>query len=247
MSKPPKSPSIFSVLQPLSDIDQLQHERMEEKPLDPPMALLKTWQSQRLARTYADLLASPRYRLACLFFLEDIYAPRDFSQRDHDITEMYAFMQRFVPGTLLRPLTKTIQLYDLTNQLDARLLDVLIHQLGVTDHLTEAQYAEGYRLCDNYVERVKQIETIYQIGRQLDDIIHLPLTGTALHMASVPARRAGWTELTEFMDRGYRAFKHMEGADYFLDTIRARERRILARIYRLEPEPFNLDLPSGDD
>jgi hypothetical protein len=244
MSQSPKPPSIFSILRPLSDIERLQHERQEDKPLDPHMALLKTWQSQRLARTYADLLASSRYRLACLFFLEDIYAPRDFSQRDHDVTEMYAFMQRFVPETLLRPLTKTIKLYDLTNHLDALLLDVLVHQVGITDQITEAQYAEAYRLCDNFTDRVRQIETIYQIGQQLDDIIRLPLTGTALRVAAVPSRRAGWTELVDFMERGFRAFSRMGGAKVFLDTIRKRERRILDQIYAHEPEPFKLERPA---
>ncbi len=228
------------MLRPLSDIEKLEHQQAEAQPLDPQMKVLKTWQSERLARTYADLLETPRYRLACLFFLQDIYAPRDFSQRDRDITEMYAFMQRFVPAVLLRPLTQTIQLYDLTRHLDDHLLDVLVHQLGVTDALTEAQYAEGYRLCDNYVDRVRQIEMIYHIGLQLDDIIHLPFTGTALRVASVPARRAGWTELVDFMDRGYRAFNHMGSANFFLDTIRSRERRILDQIFAAEPEPFKL-------
>jgi hypothetical protein len=241
MSSLPKPPPIFSVLKPLTEIENLQHQRIEAKPLDPQMVMLKAWQSQRLARTYADLLASPRYRLAVLFFLEDIYAPRDFSQRDHDVTEMHAFMRRFVPESLLRPLTKTIQLYDQTNHLDDFLLDVLLHKVGVTDSLSEAQYAEAYRLCDNYVERVEQIEAIYQIGRQLEDVTRLPLTGTALRLAVVPARRAGWIELTEFMERGYRAFKHMQGARFFLDTIRQRERRILKQIYSAEPEPFNID------
>src|SRR5579859_1050898 len=142
MTQSPKPRPLFSVLQPLSGIEKLQHQRMEANPLDPMLAMLKTWQSERLARTYADLLASPRYRLAILFFLEDIYAPRDFSQRDHDVIEMHAFMRRFVPESLLRPLTNTIQLYDQTNQLDQRLLGVLVHEVGVTDSLNEAQYAE---------------------------------------------------------------------------------------------------------
>ena len=241
MSETSPSRNPFNVLRPLSEIDKLKHEQAEARPLNPQMTALKTWQSQRLARTYADLLTTSRYRLACLFFLQDIYAPRDFSQRDRDINEMYAFMQRFVPANLLRPLTKTIQLYDLTNELDERLLEVLVGQLGGAADLSEAKYAEAYRLCDNYVARVRQIETICQIGQQLDEIIRLPLTGTALRMASVPARRAGWTELTGFMERGYTAFKKMGGADYFLDTVRTRERRILDRIYSAEPDPFKLE------
>ena len=235
-----KSQPLTSVLRELNKVGELKHERVEAQPLDPRMAMLKAWQARRLARTYADLLAMPRYRMACQFFLEDLYAPRDFSQRDRDVTEMYAFMQRFVPAGLLRPLTETIALYDLTRALDARLLEVLVGQVGIGDTLSEAQYAQGYRLCDNYAERVEQIEQIAEIGSLLDVIVGLPLTGAALQLAKVPARRAGWTELTDFMERGFRAFKQMHGARFFLDTIRKRERLILDRIYAEEPEPFNL-------
>jgi hypothetical protein len=154
---------------------------------------------------------------------------------------MHNFMQRFVPASLLRPLDETIALYALTQSLDQRLRDVLVDEVGVTDGLTEAQYAEGYRRCDNYADRVRQIDKIVEIGSLLDVIIGLPLTGTALQMAKVPANRAGWTELTGFMERGYRAFKHMRGAGEFLDTIRRRERTILDRIYAEEPEPFKVD------
>jgi hypothetical protein len=238
--KPPRR-SLFSVLGQLNDIQNLRREELAAEPLEPALALLKAWQSQRLARTYADLLATDRYRLACRFFLDDIYAARDFAQRDRDVIEMHNFMQRFVPASLLRPLDETIALYALTQSLDQRLRDVLVDEVGVTDGLTEAQYAEGYRRCDNYADRVRQIDKIVEIGSLLDVIIGLPLTGTALQMAKVPANRAGWTELTGFMERGYRAFKHMRGAGEFLDTIRRRERTILDRIYAEEPEPFKVD------
>ena len=51
---------------------------------------VKRFQSQRLARTYADLLASERYRESCEFFLEELYGPKDFEQRDQEV-------QRVVP------------------------------------------------------------------------------------------------------------------------------------------------------
>jgi len=135
-NKPVDKPSL-STLQQLAALDKLKHERLPEKPLPPQVALLRAWQTQRMARTYADLLALPRYRLACRFFLEDIYAPRDFSQRDHDMLEMHAFMERFVPAALLRPLTNTIDLYAETQKLDDDLLKVLVEQLGVSSEITE--------------------------------------------------------------------------------------------------------------
>lgn len=241
MAKKPQPKSLVSVLGALGQIDKLKREKAAGQPLEPRLALLKAWQAQRLAATYADLLATDRFGLACRFFLDDIYAARDFSQRDRDLTEMYAFMQRFVPEGLLRPLTETIKLYELTQALDERLRVVLFDEMGVSDTITEDQYAEGYRRCDNFVERVRQIDKIVEIGELLDLIVTLPLTGTALQMAKVPANRAGWAELTGFMERGYRAFRHMRGAHDFLDTIRQRERRILDRIYAAAPQPFTID------
>ena len=45
-------------------------------PADKAAAMrLKAWQSERLGRTYPDLLASARYRDAALFFLNELYGP----------------------------------------------------------------------------------------------------------------------------------------------------------------------------
>jgi hypothetical protein len=233
------------VLGVLHGLDQLKHEEITTAPLDPKVALLRAWQSNRLARTYADLLENPRYRPACLLFLEDIYAARDFSQRDHDMERMHEFMQRLIPDSLLRPLTVTVHLHGMTNDLDARLLDALVNRLGVTDTITPELYAEGYRVCDNYDERKEQIELSCEIAERLDGVVRAPLTGMMLTVAKGPARSAGWTELTDFLERGYKAFKHMRGSRYFVETIRKRERRILDRIFERHPDPlgFNNNLP----
>ncbi len=203
--------------------------------------MLRAWQAQRLARTYADFLEQPRYRPACLFFLEDIYGPRDFSQRDHDLEQMYEFTQRFIPGEMLRPLALTVRLHHLTQELDRQLLDVLVKQLGVTDTLTAPLYAEAYRRCDNYTERVRQIDLIDDIGKRLDGLVRSPLVGAMLAVAKGPARRAGWIDLMEFLEHGFTAFKHMRGGSYFLSTVREREMGILDRIYANDPDPFRFE------
>jgi hypothetical protein len=229
-------------LQALLDIEKMRHQRVASGPLDPQVALLRNWQSRRLARTYADLLEHPRYRPACRFFLDDLYGPRDFSQRDHDLTQMYEFVKTFVPASLIRPLARTVELHFMTHDLDARVLDALTNRLGVTDTLTAALYAEAYRLCNNYAERVQQIDLIVEIGELLDSLVRLPLIGAAVTVARGPARRAGWVELTDFLERGYAAFKHMRGSTFFLSTIRQREMRILDKIYAGDPDPFGFQI-----
>ena len=231
----------------LEDIKRLKHERVEAVLLDPKVALLRRWQSRRLACTYSDLLNHPRYRPACLFFLDDIYAARDFSQRDHDIRQMYNLARRVIPEGVLRPMTLTVKLHDLTEELDQQLLDVLVKSIGITDHISEEQYVEAYRLCDNYDVRVQQIDMIYEINERLLKIVRSPLTTATLMFARGPIRNAGYVEMVDFLDRGYKAFKHMRGSHYFGKTIKKREMRILDRIYARDPDPFqcNMDGPEA--
>jgi hypothetical protein len=223
----------------ISNIGKVSHrEEIEGSGLDPHLALLRVWQAERLAHTYADLLEQPRYRPACLFFLEDIYAARDFSQRDHDLETMYDFMRRFVPDAISRPAALTIKLHRMTEMLDHKLLDVLVNQLDVTDSITVEQYAEAYRRCDNYRERVEQIDAILEICEHIDGIVRNPISGPALSVARRPLRGAGYGEVVTFLERGYNSFKRMHGSRYFRKTLQERETGILDRIYADDPDPF---------
>jgi len=221
--------------------DELSHRRVESGGLSPEMAMLRAWQAQRLARTYADFLADPRYEPACRFFLDDIYAAKDFSQRNTDIMRLHDFTARFIPARALKTLTKAIELNNLTEELDEKLLDVLLNQVGVTDSISEEQYAEAYRLCDNYDERVKQIDMIVEIGRDLENLVKHRVIGWMLRLAHGPAYRAGWHELQDFLEHGYAAFRRMGKADRFLNAIHDREMTILDNIYQGKPHPFEYE------
>ncbi len=223
----------------ISNIGKVSHrEEIEGSGLDPQLALLRVWQAERLAHTYADLLKQDRYRAACLFFLEDIYAARDFSQRDHDLETMYDFMRRFVPETVSRPAAVTIRLHRMTSVLDAKLLDVLVNQVGIVDSITVAQYAEAYRRCDNYRERVEQIDLIVDICEQIDGIVRNPITGPALSLSRRPLRAAGYGDVVAFLEKGHESFKRMHGSRHFRHIVHEREIDALDRMYAGDPDPF---------
>lgn len=238
MSSPKNTAQIF---RELVTNPNARRKRISGQDLAPELKLLRTFQSERLARTHADLLASPRYGPACSFFLTDIYAPRDFSQRDHDAETLYKLMNRFLPDDLLYPLALVLKLNNMTHDLDERLAEALVNTLGVTDTLTPALYAEGYRVCDNYQEREQQIDMLWEIGQRVDKLVKSPLTAPTLALARLPAKTAGWDELHDFLERGYQAFKHMKGSDYFLKTITTREKEILHRIFSAHPDPFAIE------
>ena len=234
----PKLQDIAQVLQHLRHGQEGRRRREAAGGITPQLQMLRTWQSQRLAQTHDDLLANPRYGPAGRFFLEDLYGPHDFSQRDQDILHVYQSMRRFLPDVLIHPLSLVIELNDLTANLDEAMLHILFTELGVGDTITAEQVAEAYRRSDNYNDRLRQLDLIVTIGREMDRLVRLPFIATTLRLARGPARLAGWSELQDFLERGFAAFKHMGGAETFLQTIYERERQILAQIYAGATDPF---------
>jgi hypothetical protein len=222
----------------LKGIEQARHEEVAGVPLTPELALLRAWQVRRLTRTYGDMLDNPRYQPSCAYFINDIYAARDFTQRNHDLQTLYDSLRQFVPETMIRPLSMAIQLNEFTEALDAQLADVLVRQLGMTDKLSVAMYAEGYRRCNNYDERVRQIDLIIEMGIRVEAMVNFPFSSTLIKLGRVPAANAGQSELMETLEVGYRAFKHMRGAKAFLNLIRSREMEILRHIYASDADPF---------
>jgi hypothetical protein len=231
-------PPITRILWDLQHDEALRRQAAAQAGLDPQLARLRQWQAGRLSRTYADLLADERHAPACRFFLSDIYAPCDFSQRDHDLERIYNLMLRFVPPQMLKLLADSIELNQLTYSLDQALMHALVDQLGASGEITAELYAHGYRLCDNYAERVHQIELIVQVVRKVGEGARQALVGATLRLARRPAEKAGWFELYDFLMRGYTAFRQMRGGENFARTIQDREMRILDRIFANHPEPF---------
>jgi hypothetical protein len=208
-----------------------------ESGLARPYFLLARWQSDRLRQTYADLAGSSRFAPATQFFLEDIYGPRDFSQRDRLGERVVNKMHRLLPAKAMAAIERALHLNRLTRELDQQMVDMLFTRMQVAD-IDGASYAEAYRRCDNRLAREEQITLVDGLGHELDVVVRKPLVQVALRLAHGPAHLAGLGELQDFLERGVAAFLHMQGADEFLATIASRERAILARIWAGEQNPF---------
>ena len=204
---------------------------------EPPQRLteVKAWQSQRLARTYADMQSRPRYRDATRFFLEDLYGPKDFSSRDQEMMRVLPVMTRMLPESAVETAALAIELEAISEALDQRLAAAL--RPGPID---ESSYGEAYRASSTRPEREHQIDLIVGVGRRLDALVRKPLVARTLKLMRKPARMAGLADLQEFLECGFEAFRAMDGADEFLAIVREREGAILSRLFSSAPEPFSV-------
>lgn len=194
---------------------------------DPALAqrwrAVKSWQSQRLQATYPDLLASPRYGPACRFFLEELYAAKDFSQRDSEALRVVPKLARMLPDRAIETMALAVELDELSETLDARVAG------EIRLPINEAVYTQAYRAAGTYEERVRQIEMIDHIGHALERLARIPLLSGMLHMMRAPAEAAGLGHLHHFFASGFASFKAMGEAGEFLATIRERETALMRK------------------
>lgn len=189
--------------------------------LDGRWRAVKAFQAARLRQTYGDLLEVERYRRACEFFLEELYGAKDFSQRDQEALRVVAKLASMLPERAIHTMALAVELDELSEQLDARVARVVALPIDAQ------RYAAAYRAAGTRAEREHQIETIDLIGRSLERVARIPLLAPMLHMMRAPAEAAGLGHLHRFLESGFDAFKAMDGAGEFLDTVRRRETALM--------------------
>jgi hypothetical protein len=184
--------------------------------------LLKQWQADRLARTYADLLANERYAPAAGFFLSDLYGPKDFRSRDEELTRVVPVMVRVLPARALSTLLEAVKMDTLSESLDTDMVKAL-RSAGRSHDVDGDAYVAAYRSVNRRCDREQQIALVDKIGRTLDRLTHMPLIRISLRIMEGPAHLAGLAALHSFLQRGFDAFSEMQGADEFLAIVTARE------------------------
>jgi hypothetical protein len=198
------------------------------------LARLQDWQSARLARTYADLAALPRYAAAVAFFLGELYGGANAAPRDRDLKRAAGALERLLPATALAVLKQAVALEIATRRLDA----ALAAQLPPDVPLTAAAYAVAYRSSAPRAGREAQLAAILEIGAELDRLVRHAALGVLVKLARGPAHAAGLDALQGFLERGFAAFRATGGAADFLAAIRERETQLLERLYAGEAEPL---------
>jgi len=198
---------------------------------------LRTWQAERLARTYDDLRQDPRYGAAVEFFLTDLYGPQDFTRRDGDLRRLGRLVKHALPDAALQVLQSTFTLQSLSEELDGAMAENL-----AAGAVTGASYAAAYRRVGRADARRRQIDLLIAIGEDLDRLVRHSWIALALRAAHVPAHAAGFGALQDFLERGFAGFRRMKGAKPLLAAIRQRETRLMEALFNGAADPFE---PAG--
>lgn len=214
------------ILQRLSEVESERRRRAADAALGAQVAAVKAYQHARFEQSYADLLASTRFGAAARFFLEDLYGPGDFVERDDQFVRIVPALVRLFPREIVGTVLDLAALHALSEQLDS----------GMAMALGEAavdgvSYGWAWREVGRPADRDKQIALMLSVGAALDGYTRNIVLRHSLRLMRGPAHAAGLSSLQRFLERGFDTFRAMRGADDFLATISSHERALAAGLY----------------
>lgn len=210
----------------LEEVAAERRHRLAQPALGPRVHALKNYQHRRFQHTYADLLAHPRYTRAARFFLDELYGPHDFTERDAQFSRIVPAMVRLFPRDIVATVATLARLHALSEQLDT----AMARRLPAPE-VTAQTYADAWRAVGHADARERQIEYMHAVGSALDRYTANPLLRHTLRMMRKPASIAGLGALQRFLESGFDTFRELRGAQAFLQTISDRERWLAAALF----------------
>lgn len=218
------------ILASLQGVRQERRLRETEPALQASVEALKAYQQQRFRNTYADLLQDARHAPAARYFLDELYGPGDFSERDAQFERVVPTLVRLFPEQIVSTVGALARLHALSESLDSAMGRALA---GAPP--SAGRYVAAWQATGRPADREAQVALALQIGERLDRYTRNPLLRNSLRVMRGPARAAGLSSLQGFLERGFDTFRAMRGASFFLDTIGRRERALIAALDAADP------------
>lgn len=218
------------ILDHLLAVEREREARRRDMALAGRVQAVKAYQQERFRRTYADLLAQPGYRDAAGFFLEELYGPGDFSARDAQFARIVPALTRLFPDEIVSTVERLAALHAVSEALDTHM-----GRQVANASISAVEYVRAWQATDRRDDRRAQIALTLDIGRRLDRFTRNPMMRHSLRMMRAPARGAGLAALQSFLERGFEAFRAMQGAEHFLSVVSEREQALCELLFTLDP------------
>lgn len=213
-------------------VTQLRQLAADNPALASAIGEVKHFQAIRFAGTYADFLNIEKYRTVALFFLEELYSAKDYTQRDAQFARIASALERLFPEQVVKTAVSLAQLHRLTEELDLAMAQQWMNDPGTPQ---VARYVRAWRAVDRRPDRNRQLATVMNVGHELDHLTRTPGLRRLLKMMRVPANMAGLGSLQKFLESGFDTFTSMgasgEGAKYFLNAVQLRESGLIDRLF----------------
>ncbi len=213
-------------------VTQLRAAVAEMPDLASAVSAVKQFQARRFAGTYFDLLHSDQYQSAALFFLQELYSEKDYSERDSQFAQIAGALERLFPEQVVQTAVSLAQLHRLTEDLDLAMAKSWMRDSGDSE---VGRYVNAWRSVGHRAGRNTQLNTVLTVGQELDRLTRKRGLRMMLKMMRKPAELAGMGSLQQFLESGFDTFAEIarqgDGARQFLATVRERETKLIDELF----------------
>jgi hypothetical protein len=215
------------ILQLLQAVAHERQRRSVDDLLAARVTGIKVYQHARFEATYGDMLGDPPTRPASLFFLNELYGPKDFTSRDQQFARVVPKIIQVLPKTLVSTVLTLARLHALSEE-----LDTAMGNASPSNSPNEYQYGETWRIVGRPDARQQQIDWMHDIGLSIDAHARKGWVRTTLRMMRGPAQASGFGALQAFLESGLEAFRALPDARGFLSTVAQREAAIARLLFQ---------------
>jgi len=192
---------------------------------------IKIFQNKRLENTYKDLLEDKGMRLACRFFLDQLYCTHDVSTRDHQVERVLPKLEKLLPGGAVDTVRKVIYMDYLAELMDDEITLFINEESWFSNpSLQEKNYIEAFGSQGQFDLREQQILLVQEVGESLRKLMRLPFLRPLLKMTRGAAQKANLEDFHDFLSQGLEAFASLDKPTLFFQLIQEREMSILEGI-----------------
>jgi len=198
---------------------------------------LQKFQSDRIRQTYSDMAEMTEYVKITDFFINEIYASKDFAFRNQSIKDIYRRSRHFLTEEMNSAITKVIELNDLSDDLDVKMISVM-QQHGIQKIDNIDVYAFIYSRCGEKENRKRQIDLLVAGTREIHQLSKKPFIGlslTALHRAT---KLLGIAKIMDFLYEGYEAFHRVDDIRFFTNAVYERETFLSEQLFEKGDKPM---------
>lgn len=195
---------------------------------------LNSYQIQRLEETYGDINA-PTMKS---FFFSQLYPPLEVAEGQkkrnadfHQLTQHW--MVRLILQTgLIKGLSKVVDLHNLTEELDRRMLDKLV----LNDKFSIEAYNSIYSQVTTREERNFQVDLLLDSFNFVKAVVENPRFHLEGILNRLPKFLMANSDLLRLARDGYRVFdEHRSLLPTFAELIRQRELAYIERMFKNSP------------
>ncbi len=223
-----------SIRTAVAEVNQLRAQAAQEPRLRAAITAVKAFQAARFRSTYNDLLATERFRPAVLFFLNELYSDKDYTQRDAQFVRIAGPLERLFPESVVDTAVSMAELHAITERLDAAMARTVL-AMSADTMLDNACYVEAWKAVGHPEYREFQLATVLRVGQDLSQFTRKRGLRTLLRMMRPAARASGLGALQSFLEAGFDTFGAMtsqgNAAQEFLGFIQQREGLLIDTLF----------------